>query len=82
MLTRNERFAFTSNTPNDSISSYRVGRDGSLELLESQVASTGLGSGPADSALSRDNRFLFVLTPGVGTIGGFRVDEGNGALEP
>lgn len=82
VLARNERFAYTANTPDDSISSYLVDSDGSLELLESQAALTGTGSGPADLALSRDNHFLYSLNPGSETIGSFRRNIGNGALEP
>ncbi len=82
VLTGNERFAFAANTPNDSISSYRVGGDGRLELLKSQAALTGAGSGPADMALSRDNRFFYGLTAGRGAILSFRLNAGNGELQP
>ncbi len=82
VLTGNEHFAFAANTPNDSISSYRVGSDGTLELLKSQAALTGAGSGPADMALSRDNRFFYGLTAGRGAILSFRLNAGNGELQP
>ncbi len=82
VLTRNEKFAYTANTPNDSISSFRVGRDGQLELLNSVAASTGTGSGPVDMALSVNNRFLYSLNPGNGTIGSFRLNAKTGSLEP
>ncbi len=35
-----------------------------------------------DMALSRDNRFFYALTPGTGAILGFRLNPGNGALQP
>lgn len=82
VLTGNERYAYTANTPNDSISSFSVGPDGSLDLLESQAALTGTGSGPVDMALSRNSRFLYSLNPGNGSISGFAVNPGSGALAP
>ena len=79
-LTRNEQFAFTANTPDDSISSYQVGCDGSLALLASVAATTGAGSGPVDMALSHGNRYLYSLNPGNGTIGSFSLNTQTGAL--
>ncbi len=72
VLTPDERFAYTANTPNDSISSLVVRRDGELELLESQAALTEPGSAPIDMAFSRDGRFLYTLNSGNGTIGAYR----------
>jgi 6-phosphogluconolactonase (cycloisomerase 2 family) len=80
VLTPDERFAYTANTPNDSVSSLVVRRDGELELLESQAAMTGAGSAPVDMAFSRDGRFLYTLNSGNGTIGAFRRNS-RGALQ-
>ncbi|MEY2445304.1 MAG: 6-phosphogluconolactonase, partial [Ilumatobacteraceae bacterium] len=54
----NGRFAFTTNAASGTISSYRIGHDGSLTLL-SAVAGTP-GAGPTDVARSSDGRFIFV----------------------
>jgi 6-phosphogluconolactonase (cycloisomerase 2 family) len=78
VVTENGRFAYTTNTGSGSISSYDVGRDGSISLLESIAADTGADSGPTDLALS-DRRHLLVLNAGARTVGAYRV-RGNGRL--
>lgn len=78
VVTKDGRFAYTTNTGSGSISSYDVGRDGSISLLESVAADTGAGSGPTDLALS-DSRHLFVLNAGARTVGAYRV-RGDGRL--
>ena len=80
-LSRDERFAFTANTPNDSISSFWVGRNGSLQLLKSQAGLPGNGSHPADLGVSRDNRYLYTLN-GNGSISGFKLGAWDGSLQP
>ena len=54
-----------------AISSYRMLPDGNLELIASQAETTGTGT--ADSALSQNSRYLYVLNSLEGTITGFRV---------
>jgi len=55
-FTDNNRFAFTSSFGDDGgISSYRVGPDGSLELLNTQAAT--VGSGSSDVALSGNSHY-------------------------
>jgi 6-phosphogluconolactonase len=80
VVTRNGRFAYTTNTGSGSISSYAVERDGSISLLESVAANTGAGSAPTDLALD-DDRHLFVLNSGTGTVGSYRV-RADGSLAP
>lgn len=80
-LSRDERFAYTANTPNATISSYGVGHDGSLTLLQAQAASTG-ASGAVDLALTRDGNFLYSLQPGGGSIGVFSIQKGTGNISP
>jgi 6-phosphogluconolactonase len=76
VVTRNGRYAYTTNTASGSVSGYRVARDGSLSLLgEGLSAVIGAGSGPIDASLSRDSRFLYVLNGGIGTVSGFRVER-------
>jgi 6-phosphogluconolactonase len=73
VVTKNGRFAYTTNTGSGSISGYAVGRDGALTLLDAG-GQTGLtGPGPIDMALTRSSRFLYSLNSGDGTISGFRV---------
>ncbi len=82
VVTKNGRYAYTTNTGSGSISGYRVARDGSISLLgDGLTAVTGAGTGPIDAALSRNSRFLYVLNGGIGTVSGFRVGS-NGSLTP
>lgn len=77
------RFVYTANAGSGSISGFRVGPTGSLELLDAdgRTAVTGDGSHPVDLAQSHDGRFLYSLANGDGTLHGFRVNE-NGSLQP
>ena len=80
-LTGNERYAYTANTGSGTLSGYRVGPDGSLQLLNADgvTGTTGVGSSPIDMALSRDSRYLYSLNSGNGTVSAFRVNA-NGSL--
>ncbi|MEK6640390.1 MAG: beta-propeller fold lactonase family protein [Nitrospirota bacterium] len=80
VVTKNGKFAFGSNTGSNNISSYRVGRDGTLTLLASVAASTG--AAPIDMALRGNSKFLYVLNATAHTIDVLRVDRGNGHLTP
>lgn len=78
VITKNGKFAYTSNTGSNNISSYRVGRDGTLNLLEAIAASTG--AAPIDMALNKNSKFLYVLNAAARSIDVFRVDRGSGRL--
>jgi 6-phosphogluconolactonase len=80
-ITRNGRFAYTTNTGSGSISSYGIARDGSLTLLEQVAATTGAGSAPIDLAQSASSRMLLALLPGSGKVTAYRVAR-DGALTP
>jgi 6-phosphogluconolactonase len=80
-VTKNGRFAYTTNTGSGSISSYSVGHDGSLALLEQIAANTGGGSGPTDLAQSASGRVLLALLPGSGSVAAYRVGA-DGGLSP
>jgi 6-phosphogluconolactonase len=80
-VTKNGRFAYTTNTGSGSISGYEVGRNGELSLLDADGRTGVTGPGPIDMALSGNSRFLYSLNSGDGTISGFRVG-GDGSLSP
>lgn len=80
VITKNGKFAYTSNTGSNNISSYSVGRDGTLTLLVAVAASTG--AAPIDMALRASSKFLYVLNAAARSIDVFRVDRGNGQLTP
>jgi 6-phosphogluconolactonase len=63
---------FVSNTGNGTLSSYQTAASGHLNLLH-PVAASKPGSAPIDSALSRDNRFLYVEDSANGRVLIFRV---------
>jgi 6-phosphogluconolactonase len=78
-ITRNGRFAYTTNTGSGSISSYGIGQDGSLGLLEQVAVATGAGSSPTDLGQTASSRVLFALLPGTGSLAAYRV-AGDGGL--
>jgi 6-phosphogluconolactonase len=78
-VTKNGRFAYTTNTGSGSVSSYSVGQDGSIELLEQVAADTGEGSAPTDIAQARNGRVMTALLPGANAIASYRV-AGDGGL--
>ena len=78
--TKNGRYLFTANTPDDSLSAYRVAPDGRLSLVDpgGRTGETPPGSNPLDIAISGDGRYLYTLNIGAGTIGTFRIDPHGG----
>ncbi len=62
--------AYTTNAASSTISSFAIGRDGSLTLLAAVAATTG--AGPTDLAASQDGRNLYVRT-GDGLVDEFSV---------
>jgi 6-phosphogluconolactonase len=83
VLTNDGRFAYTTNTGSGTVSGYKIGFNGVLQLLNASgvTASTGAGSTPLDAAFSNDGRFLYVLTPGTNNIQGFSL-RSDGSLTP
>lgn len=82
-MSRNGRYAFTTNAGSSSISAFESGLDGSLMLTteDGVAASTGAGSAPIDLALSTRGNYLFSLSAADGTIAAFRL-VGNRELVP
>jgi 6-phosphogluconolactonase (cycloisomerase 2 family) len=68
---------YASNAGSGTLSSYRVGSQGSL----TDAGLTSTNAGTVDAAASRDGRFLYVQTGAAGTIDGFRVRH-DGSLQP
>ncbi|PKM77978.1 MAG: hypothetical protein CVU90_04495 [Firmicutes bacterium HGW-Firmicutes-15] len=70
---KNERFAYTSNAGNDTITIYRIKKYGRLAVVAS-VPSTPEGTAaPIDNGVSRDGRNLYVLNGNEGSISVFRI---------
>jgi len=75
VTTPDGKYAYSANTGSGSLSGFLVGAKGALTLLNANgvTASTGAGSGPTDSAISRDGRFLYVLGGANNTISAFQI---------
>lgn len=73
-ITRNGH-TFASNTGSGNLSSYQVGADGTTVLVKAVAASITPGA-PIDSALSSQNKFLYVDDSARGEVFIFRV-QGN-----
>jgi len=73
VVTPNGRYAYTTNTGSNTVSSYAIQRSGTLSLANAVAATTG--TGPIDAALSATGRSLFVLNAGSHTISSFSVDK-------
>lgn len=75
VVNRGGRFAFTTNTPDDSLSAYEIEFDGGLSLVDpdGRTGEPGDGTKPLDMDLSDDGRHLYTLNIGDGTISTFRV---------
>ena len=71
VLTRNEDFAYVTNTGSNSISSLEVKPDGSLHLLDSVAVKTG--KSPTNICLSGNASFVYNVNEMSGTIGEYRI---------
>ena len=65
--------AYVVNAASNSISTYRIARDGSLTLIEAVAATTS--AGPTDAALSPDGRQLSVRLS-TGAVASWRIGHG------
>jgi 6-phosphogluconolactonase (cycloisomerase 2 family) len=72
VLSKDGKFAFSSNAGNNTISTYRVAPDGSITLVQA-VAGNTVG-GPQDLAVSRDGRYLYAVSRASHTITEFAVN--------
>ena len=81
-VTKDGRYVFVTNFGDGSISSYAIGADGSLTLVDPVAGSTVLGEkGVRDEALSSDGRFLYTLDADARKVFAFAVRE-DGRLDP
>ena len=83
VVTKNNRYTYTTNTGSGTITGYRIRYDGSLNLLNTDGVTADLGSGtsPIDMALSNNSRYLYCLNSGTHTISSLSVNY-NGSLTP
>lgn len=81
VLTNNKKYAYVSNFFSDNISSYLVGPDAALTLLEPEAGRVDTGGRANDEATSIDGRYLYVRNFTTSTISAFRI-ETDGSLTP
>jgi 6-phosphogluconolactonase len=82
VISRDGGTVFVTNFGDGTISSYSVGADGSIELLE-RVAATSVEGEPGlrDEGLSSDGRYLYALHADTGRVFGWEVGA-RGKLKP
>ena len=78
-LTPDGRFAYGTNRGHDSLASYRVMQDGTLELID---ITASLGGGPQNLAITPDGRMLICANMAGGNLALFHIDEEKGSLAP
>ncbi|HKA26485.1 MAG TPA: beta-propeller fold lactonase family protein [Gaiellaceae bacterium] len=75
-VTKDGRYVFVTNFGDCTISSYRIGEDGDIELAQAVAGSTRLGkAGIRDEAISSNGRFLYALDADAQKVHGWRVDS-------
>lgn len=77
-LSKDGNYAFVTNTGSNSISSLKVGNDGSLQLLDSVAVTTG--GAPTDIIISGNGKFAYNVNSMAHTIGQYKVLQ-NGRLQ-
>jgi 6-phosphogluconolactonase len=80
-LSRDGRFAYTTNTGSDTVTGYRIAKDGSIARLDGDGVTARTGDGPTDIAVDRSGRVALVLSAAGGTLDAFRVGR-DGGLSP
>ena len=72
VVSKNGRYAYTTNTATGTVSAYAIDRSGALTLLNAVAAS--VGGSPIDASISGDGRFLYVLNGVSHSIDAFAID--------
>ena len=82
VVSKDDRFAFTTNFADGAVSRYAIGADGTL-VLEDAAAGTAIdgATGLRDEDLSGDGRFLYAIDADSRSIFGWEVGS-DGSLTP
>ncbi len=74
-LDKSERHAYTSNTGSRTISTFRVNRDGTLELERNTFSTPEEeeGGAPIDNAVSTNGKYFYALNGNEGTVSAFKI---------
>ncbi|MDM5153166.1 beta-propeller fold lactonase family protein [Bacillus sp. DX1.1] len=77
VTTRDERFAYTTNTLSGTISTYRIDPNGALSVVR-HITSTPSGTVPGlpiDAGVSKDGRHFYTLNGNQGTVSVFNIQD-------
>lgn len=80
LITPDNKYLYTANFVSNTISSYSLAANGTVELLSGDAADTGEMSQPVDLGLSEDGKFLYNLLRGTGAILGYAIQD-DGSLK-
>ena len=80
VVTKNGRYAYTTNAGSGTISLFNIDRDGTISYGVNGVSAEAIG-GVIDEALSNNSRYLYALSSGAQKILGFQVGS-DGQLTP
>lgn len=72
-VSKNGKFAYSTNAGSGSVSAYRVGTDGSLSLIDGAAGITGSGTSPIDATVSNNGQYLYVLNGRTHNISAFEI---------
>lgn len=70
-VSKNGKYAYSTNAGSGSVSAYAVHPDGSLTLIDGRAGVTGDNSGPIDAMVSHNGQYLYVLNGRVPNIAAF-----------
>lgn len=74
VLTNNGKYAYATNTGDNTITSFKADHVGNLDVLDAVSVMTGMGSTPIDAALSNNSKYLYILNSGNESIGAYAVN--------
>jgi 6-phosphogluconolactonase (cycloisomerase 2 family) len=77
-VSKNGKFAYSTNAGSGSVSAYRVGTDGSLSLIEGRAGVAG--DGPIDASVNLSGQYLYVLNGRSHNISAFTI-QADGTLK-
>ena len=66
VINNNGKFAYTTNTNNNNISTFGINNSGDISVTQAISATTQ--AGPIDAALSNNSKYLYVLNGGAHSI--------------
>ena len=78
-VSKNGKFAYSTNAGSGSVSAYRVETDGSLSLLDGAAGITGDGTSPIDATVNNNGQYLYVLNGRTHNITAFAI-QADGTL--